>query len=468
MNLLLGLALAAAVSPAPKPAPSPSPTPSAPPAVVAQSAPAPPPSQVQPPPAASVEDLYRSILPAPIGDPALAPEAGGQAPGAATAPGDDTARDGLYLGNVRIAPSVHLVYVDAEGALETAAPVEDQYYELRPQLAADMPVSTGYVRGSYQASIRGGSSYDIVDSTTTHLADLSLELPLGSATEIVASEHYATGVLETAEVDPGREYFFRLGRYTRHRHSLGVRILPGGRADVTVGGSLDSVRVDDQAAFFDHEQQSLSAQLGYDVTPALRAALGYGYTHIPFTAERPEVESDLHSVFGTLRGEILPLTTGSLSVGYTTHTSPNAGPGGNRFTGVTASGQLEKSFTPSTSLTLTGTRATRVSAFEQNAFFVTSSVDLLLRAGLPWSLALQSGVGYHRNDYRTVASAIGVPRRDEIRGWTVGLGRPVTRHAFLRADYRRERRDSNIDGFDSRSNALTVQLGVGLFAARAR
>ena len=55
-----------------------------------------------------------------------------------------------------------------------------------------------------------------------------------------------------------------------------------------------------------------------------------------------------------------------------------------------------------------------------------------------------------------------------IRGWTLGLGRPVTRHAFVRADYRRERRDSNIDAFDSHSNALTVQLGVGLFAAQPR
>lgn len=472
MTLLLGLAVAALAAPAPKASPSPLPSAPPPAAVAAHTAPAPPsPTAVEPPPAPSVEDLYRSLLPRPIGDPeALATEdPGGQAPGTARVSRDDGARDGLHLGRVQLTPAFDALYVRAEGALlDTAEPVEDRYYEMRPQIGAEAPVSTGFLRGAYQARIRRGSSFDLVESTITHLADLSLDLPLGGTGELTGAEHFARGVLETAEVDPGREYFFRLGRFTRHRHSLSLRLLPGGRADVTVGGSLDVVRVDDQAAFFDHEQQAVSAQLGYDVGPALRAALGYGYTRIPFTVERPQAESRMHSTFGELRGEILPLTNGNVSVGYSSQTSPHAGPGGTRFTGVTASGQVEKSFTPSSSLALAGTRATRPSNFEQNAFYVTSAVEVLLRAGLSWTLALQAGAGYHRNDYRTVASSIGAPRRDEIRGWTLGLGRPVTRHAFVRADYRRERRDSNIDAFDSRSNVLTVQLGVGLFAAQPR
>jgi hypothetical protein len=47
----------------------------------------------------------------------------------------------------------------------------------------------------------------------------------------------------------------------------------------------------------------------------------------------------------------------------------------------------------------------------------------------------------------------------------VGIGRPVTRHAYLRIDYRKERRDSNIDAFDTRSEALIIQLGFGVFGA---
>jgi putative beta-barrel porin BBP2 len=449
VTLLLGLAVAALAVPAPQASPSPSPS---------------------PPPAPSVEDLYRGILPPPSGDtdtPAT-DDSGGRTP-ATAGPSRDEARDGLYLGRVQITPSFHASYVRAEGALlDTAEPVKDRYYELRPQVGAEARVSTGFLRGGYQAHIRRGSSFDIVESTVTHLADLSLELPLGSVGEITGAEHFAHGLLETAEVDPGREYFFRLGRFTRHRHSLNVSLLPDRRADVTVGGSLDVVRVDDRAAFFDHVEQGMSAQLGYEVSPALRAALGYGYTRVPFTVERPEAESRRHSVFGELRGEMLPLTTGTVAVGYSSQTSLHAGAGGTRFTGLTAAGRLEKSFTPSTNITLAGSRATHVSSFEQNAFYVTGAVEVLLRAGLPGSLALEAGAAYHRNDYRTVASSIGMPRRDRLHGWTLGLGRPVTRHLFVRGDYRRERRDSNIDTFDSRSNALTMELGVGLFAPPPR
>jgi hypothetical protein len=427
--------------------------------------PASPSPSPEPSPESTVEALYRSILPLGAGE--ADTQATSAAPAdqemATSAARDDGTGNGVRLGRVRLTPAFDALYVRAEGAfLSTAQPVEDRYYEMRPQLGAEMPVSTGFLRGSYQARIRRGSSFDFVESTITHVADVSLNVPLAIG-EITAAEHFAQGLLEITEVDPGREYFFRLGRFTRHRHSLGLRLVPGGRADIALGGSLDTVRVDDQAAFFDHQAQEVLAQIGYEATPALRASLGYA--RIPFTIERPQAESHGHSVSGELRGEILPLTTGHVSVGYTDETYPHAGPGGTRYTGLIAAGSLQKSFTPSSSLTLAGSRATNASNFEENGFYVANSVELRLGAGLPYSLAMQAGAGYHRNDYRMVASSIGAPRRDTIRGWSLGVGRQLTRHVFVRGDYRRERRDSNIDGFDSRFNALTLQLGLGLFAA---
>jgi hypothetical protein len=186
---------------------------------------------------------------------------------------------------------------------------------------------------------------------------------------------------------------------------------------------------------------------------------------VPAVAERPEAESRAHSASAELFGEILPLTNASVRVGYTTQTNPAAGPGGERFSGLTASGSVEKSFTPSSSLTLSGSRSTQVSSFERNGFYVTTAGQLMLRAAAPWSLAVDASAGYHRNDYRTIASSIGTPRRDALAGWSLGIARPFTRHAFVRADYRRERRDSNIDLFDSRSSVLSLQIGIGMFGS---
>ena len=85
------------------------------------------------------------------------------------------------MGPATVTPALHAMYVSAEGALfDTAAPVKDRYFELRPQVGAEVPVNTGFLRGAYRAHIRRGSAFELVNTTTTHLADLSVELPLGA------------------------------------------------------------------------------------------------------------------------------------------------------------------------------------------------------------------------------------------------------------------------------------------------
>ena len=373
---------------------------------------------------------------------------------------------GIALGRIVFTPGIEALYTRGEASLETAQPVDDEYFEVRPQVGVQAPLGSGEFRGGYRAHIRRGSSFEIVESTISHVADVGLSMEAGSVAEVNATAHFARGVLEASEVDPGREYFFELGRYSRRLAGLSARVLSSGRADVTLAGSHDVIRVDDRAAFFDYERSVLRADVGYELGPVLRATVGYSYMRIPFTAERPEAESSSHSVGAGVHGELMPLTVGQVNVSYTRQTSPNAALSGRRFTGVTASGRVEKSFTPSTTLALSGGRSTNVSAFERNAFYVTNSLDVNLRAALPGAVALAAGVGWHRNTYQTVSTLINAPRRDGIRGWTVGLGRPMTSRAFVRADYRRERRDSNIDGFDTTASALTVEVGV--FAAEGR
>jgi hypothetical protein len=39
----------------------------------------------------------------------------------------------------------------------------------------------------------------------------------------------------------------------------------------------------------------------------------------------------------------------------------------------------------------------------------------------------------------------------------------VTRRAYVRADYRHERRDSNLDDFDVTIKGFLLQVGIGFF-----
>ncbi len=416
-------------------------------------------------PTSDIAQLYQKILPVPEEG------AGGQVAGFGeqTMPRpSEEGPDGLGLGNLRVRPSLGGTWVDAETALlSTPQPVRDQYYQIQPRLAAELPLATGRITASYEARIRRASSF-VQLRETTHLFDAGGEISVGPSLVLRAAEHYARGVLETNEVDPGGEYFFRLGRFSRNQVSAGLRLEGGGRIDLEARGTLNSVRVAEGAGFFDYEMRGVGLTTGYQMGAGLRALLGYSYEQVPTPQERPLAASTAHAVSLTLTGEVLPLVQGEVQVGYREQTSPAAGPGGTRFRGIAGALRLTKAFTRAAGVVLSAGRSTPLSNFENNAFYVSSSTETEVTLPLPFAISAHGGAGYHWNDYRTVAAALGAPRKDRIFGWSGGLGRPVTRWGYLRVDYRRDRRNSNLDVFDIRTKAITVQFGVGFFGSSER
>jgi hypothetical protein len=412
------------------------------------------------PPTAPVEELYSKLFPE---SPGGAGERAAERP--AGAAGDT--RGALSLGPLTLRPGITLSYVDADvGGLTGPTPVRDRYLQTQPSLEGEMPLLDGKLQASYEPRFRSFSSYPEV-GTTTHLANAALELPVGTSLTLRASEHFAHGILESTEVDPGREYFFALGRFTRWSTDLGARWELGGRLGLDLGASWNQVSFDTASSFFPYSDYSLRAGLGYEVTPSLRAVLGYTYDRVPPPDQRPLAESTAHSVGLSLKGEITPLVTGQIEVAFRDQTSPLAAAGGQHFQGFTAGVTLKKEFRPDTWLDLLVNRATDISAFEQNAFYVTTAVQAGITLPVPFSCAFRGGAGYQWNTYQTVASAIGVPREDRLFAWSMGLGRPLGSRAFLRGDYRRERRDSNLREFNITTRSLIVQLGIGLFGAPA-
>ena len=108
-------------------------------------------------------------------------------------------------------------------------------------------------------------------------------------------------------------------------------------------------------------------------------------------------------------------------------------------------------------------RRSEPSAYDTNAFYVNNSVVGSLTAPGPFETWLRGGVGFLRNDYPNDAPGLSEPRRDDVFGWSLGLGRSLGWRAWVRADYRWERRDSNLPGFDVTTNGFVIQMGLGLF-----
>jgi hypothetical protein len=154
-------------------------------------------------------------------------------------------------------------------------------------------------------------------------------------------------------------------------------------------------------------------------------------------------------------------------VDYRDQTNPNAGVGGTRFRGLNADARLLKEFSRATTIRFTASRRTPPSAFEQNGFYVATSFQGELNVALPFSFVVLAGLGYHQNTYPLESAEIGRPRKDRITGWLGGIGRSITDWTFARVDYRYERRDSNLERFDTDAHALSAQVGLRLFRRRA-
>jgi len=412
-----------------------------------------PPAQVDPEFAA----LYRSLFPGREDD-------GASILVETAAPhGAEGDVDGILVGPVMLRPALVVGYVRGDATFgSTAEPSGDSYVQIAPRLGSSLslPVFRGWLRAGYEPTFRPGSSFGPA-RRASHMLHASLNQPLGSVLALRARARRTWGVLETLEVDPGREYFFGLGRFRSDYGDLGARLKSDGRFDLDLSVRRSRVRFLEPTEFFDHDQDRIRLELGYELGPTLRAGLVYGREVVPDNPQRPEAESRVHGTRLVVSGDLSDTTHGEFEAGYERRTNPNAGPGGERYSGLTADVRLVRELRPGLRLQARARRFTTLSAFEDDGFYVAQSAGFELTAPLPLELSLHTSLGWHRNQYRTAAAGRDDPRRDTLRDWSLSLGRAVTHRAFVRADYGRQRRRSNLTQFDTTTDRLIVQVGIG-------
>jgi hypothetical protein len=358
-------------------------------------------------------------------------------------------------------------YVNANSPLlDTPGTVNDSYFTFEPGLNARAPVRSGFFTIDYEPTFSAGASYEATKAPT-NIVTGTLDLPIGGGSNLTVSDRFVDTALNTREADPGGEYFFDLSSFRRNLLSANARLGFAPRLYVELGGALNHVSFDqDATGFFSYDRRLASAGIGYELSPTLRASVSYVYDEVPAPVDRPEAEGSASSVLFNLSGDILPLLTGQLSVGYRDQKSPNAALEGRHFQGFAMSGALTRAFSRSSTLSLLLNRSTPVSNYQDNGFYINTSVQGAVAAAVPWSLTLDTGVGYVWNDYDVPVPDLGVPREDRILAFYAGLRRSIVRNWWVSAFYRRERRRSNVDEFDTTSDGFLVQVNWGLFGPK--
>ena len=397
----------------------------------------------------------------------LFPGAAAETPEAAPREAEEAEGEGVWLGPVRLRPALVLGYVDVDVAdSETGAPVRERYLQIQPTLGASASVWGGRIRAGYEPRFRTFTTLGGLGNTT-HLFDVAVDLEVAQRLELHGGHHFAHGVLETSEVDPGREYFFPLGPFDRNDTSASARFAMTPRLGLEASFDWNRIDVAPPSGLSSYDQDTVRAGLGYEVGPSMKASVGYERQRVRASPARPVIEADADSLFLRITDDRGPAVSGQVEVAYRDQKNPRAGAPGQRFRGLNYGATLRRAFGVSALVELGGGRATDVSAFEANAFYVSNALRGGLTVALPWEMSLRSEVGSTWNRYRVPASAIGVPRADDLFGWSVGASRSFGRRVFLRADYRRDRRRSNVPGFDLVSHGFIAQLGVGLFPDKA-
>jgi hypothetical protein len=373
---------------------------------------------------------------------------------------------GLRIGPFNLRPAVTGGYVDADVAAgDPPKTLHDRYYEIQPRIGIenDAPAETTHVLFEYTPHFRYGSRFEET-ARTSHIANGRIDWPVSSRLEMHGNGHYAQGMLETEEVDPGREYYSVMGRFKRKEFTLSGHLELGPRYGIAAGGYQNQVDLSEKNGFFSYLTRGAHASFYYELSPRTRLSASAHVTHTPPAEYRPEAESNERSVRIMIDGDLGPLTTGSIMAGYAHRESPRAAIEGRQNSSWITSAIVSRNFTPASTLRLAANRAMFLSAYESNGFYISTSGTADLKLPLPLAVALQSGTGYHVNEYLAPSSVLGVPRRDRIYGWSLGVGRPFGRWVYVRAAYRFERRVSNVILLSNETRAFLFQIGMGYFA----
>ena len=462
-------------TPDPLAIPSPSPTPS--------------PVPVVEPTATDTADLYRRLFPS-TSDPSSVGPLEGSTPGGS--PGNWYS-DTRWLG-LQVRPWVSVSYVDAKTTeVQVNAVTADQYWVIQPNIGVGITPRLGGDREgqwfvNYTPRFRRQLSLSL-PHLTSHFFDASIDQALAASFAVYGTYHYSQGVLETDEIDPGREYGIGLNRvvdtslerFKRDSFTAGVKFdfLADTKADVNVGktkvryGNDPGEPVAGERAFFDYNTRTLNASLRHGLGESRTLGLVFGVQDTPTQPERKQVEGRGYTYGASLEGEILALTTGRILLGYRTQKNPNAGIGGRDYKDFAYGAQLARQITDDTSLGFSADRKVYLSNYEDNGFYVADTLRADLNTRLPFTLFLRAGAYFQTNGYQTspqLSESTGqlTLRKDKLRGLTIGVTRTLTNWAFLRFDYTTERRDSNLDRFDINTRVFTFQLGLGYFGKARR
>jgi hypothetical protein len=367
---------------------------------------------------------------------------------------------GLRVGRFAVLPSVDFTWIRGGNLLlSSEAPFVANAYLIRGRLGATLLDSEHELELAYEGRYRNFQDFTL-EKRFTQFADLRSLLKVTPSTSVSIVNHFVYGAFESQEFDPGGEVVASTDPFYRNftRAVVGFELSERFGAEVTGAYNLVDF-LEPGTDFFDYQTRRLAGTFLYDLTP-LTSLLGeYNRVTIPEPLERPEAGSTADVFLFGLRGELTPYLRGQARAGYAFQRM-NSASVPQDFRGFVADVSLTRDFGEASALTAELGRRTNPSAFEQNGYYVSSYGRVQFITPFARNFRLTATGVLYANDY-PVADPSGVLRDDQILSGAVGVAYFFAPLSFVSCDFRHDRRNSNLDAFAYRNNALQLMVGFG-------
>jgi hypothetical protein len=373
---------------------------------------------------------------------------------------DDEPVRGIRLGRFDVQPSIDVSWVRGDNLLfASEGPFVDNAYLVRGRVVASLLDSVHDLKLTYEARYRDFKSFEL-DQKFTQFIELSSRLELTPTTSAEISNHFVRGSFESQEFDPGGEVvastdpFFR--NYTKGVFSFDF----SERLGAELSGSYNVVDfLNPSVDFFDYRTASVGGAFLYDLSPVTSLVGEYERVVIPEPLERPEAGSVANMLLFGVRGELTATLRGEVRAGYSIQRYQKALVPQD-YSGLVADASLTRDFGESAALTAKLGRRTNPSAFGDAGYYLSNFGRLQFISPFGGNFRFTATTALYYNEY-PVASANGVFRNDNIFSGGIGVAYFFTPVSYLSFDYRHDRRNSNLDDFVYRNNALQVMVGFG-------
>ncbi len=372
----------------------------------------------------------------------------------------DEAPIGIRLGRFAVLPSIDASWIRGDNLLQTSeAPFVDHAYMVRARVTATLLETVHDLKIAYEARYRDFQDFSLEDNLT-HLVDLRSELELSPNTKARVGNHFVKGSFESQEFDPGGEVVASTDPFYRNYTDAVVALDFSERFGAEVSANYNVVQFLDRSdEFFNYDTRGFGGTFLYDLSP-LTSLLGeYVHTDTPEPLDRPQAASVADMFLVGLRGELTPMLRGQIRAGYATQRFELASVPQN-YSGFVADLSLTRDFGDSAALTAVAGRRTSPSAFDENGYYVSNYGRVQFITPFARNFRLTVSGALFLNGY-PVPDNDGVVRDDDIFSTGAGVAYFFNPLTYLSVDYRHDQRNSNIDLFSYRSNALQLMLGFG-------